>query len=282
MTTEQLPLATASCPIDSDCVGERWEVSNDSELSRLIAIITMGQAAQAAHILRELTPATPAFTTQQLRAEAKIRLTVQEVKQSPRIGYPRWQRDGFIFEAISWIAARQVYGARCFMKDPHISATTQGLDGLMLELSPDKSDIQMTTVFEDKCSDDPINTFQYKVIPAFQDRHDNKRSAEIVSAATVLLRMAGINDGDAAQLAAAVTDRARRRYRAAMAVTDASDNQDARKEIFANYGKIKDITPGQRLGACFVVPAELRDWFDRLAQKAVFYIDSFAEEADSV
>lgn len=282
MTTEQLPLATASCPIDSDCVGERWEVNNDSELSRLIAIIAMGQAAQAAHILRELTPASPAFTTPDLRAEAKIRLTVQEVKQSPRIGYPRWQRDGFIFEAISWIAARQVYGAGCFMKDPHISATAQGLDGLMLELSPDKSNIQVTTVFEDKCSDDPIDTFQYKVIPAFQDRHDNKRSAEIVSAATVLLRMAGINDGDAAQLAAAVTDRARRRYRAAMAVTNASDNQDARKEIFANYAKIKDINQRQRLGACFVVPAELRDWFERLAKQAVSYIDSFEGEAGGV
>lgn len=275
MATLHLPLSTSSCPIDVDCAGERWVVNDDTELSRFVAIIAMGQAAQAAHILQELSPASPAFTTPELRAEAKIHLTVQEEKQSPRIGYPRWQRDGFIFEAISWIAARQVYGVGCFMKDPHTSATAQGLDGLMLELSNDKSDIQMTTVFEDKCSDDPKGTFQHNVIPAFQDRHDNKRSAEIISAATVLLRMAGISEGNAAQLAAAVTDRSRRRYRAAMAVTDASDNLDARREIFANYAKIEGVTQSQRLGACFVVPPELRDWFERLAQKAVSYIDSF-------
>lgn len=282
MASAQLPLTTSSCPIDADCTGERWVVNSDVELSRLIAIIAMGQAAQAAHILRELLPATPAFTTAELRSEAKIRLTVQEEKQSPRIGYPQWQRDGFIFEAISWIAARQVYGAGCFMKDPHISATAQGLDGLMLELSADRSDIQMTTVFEDKCSDDPVDTFQRKVIPAFQDRHDNKRSAEIISVAAVLLRMAGISDGDAARLAAAVTDRTRRRYRAAMAVTNASDSQDARQGIFANYAKIKDITQGQRLGACFVVPLDLRDWFEKIAQQAISYIDSFDGEVGDV
>lgn len=148
----------------------------------------------------------------------------------------------------------------------------------MLELSADKAEVQRTTVFEDKCSDDPANTFRYKVIPAFKDRHDNKRSAEIVSVATVLLRMAGVADRNAAKLAASVTDRTRRRYRAAMAVTDASDNQEARKEIFGGYAKIEGIGQGQRLGACFVVPPELRDWFEQLAQQAITSIDNFEGE----
>lgn len=241
----------------------------------------MGQAAQASHILSELLPATPAFTIPELCAEAKIRLTVQEKKQTPRIGYPRWQRDGFIFEAISWIAARQVYGKSAYMKDPHVSATSQGLDGLMLELSGDKKQIDRTTVFEDKCTDDPISTFKYKVIPAFRDRHDNKRSAEIIAAATALLGKAGIDDGAAAQLAAAVTDRAKRRYRAAFAVTTALDSEDSRKDLFAGYNEISDIEQAQRLGACLVVPPELRDWFDQLAVQAIAYIETLgAGEAD--
>jgi hypothetical protein len=276
-----LPLNTADCVIDAHCIGERWQVEDDEQLARLIAIIAMGQAAQAGHILSELLPATPAFTIPELRAEAKIRLTVQEKKQTPRIGYPRWQRDGFIFEAISWIAARQVYGKSAYMKDPHVSATSQGLDGLMLELSGDKKQIDRTTVFEDKCTDDPISTFKYKVIPAFRDRHDNKRSAEIIAAATVLLGKAGIDDGAAAQLAAAVTDRAKRRYRAAFAVTTALDSENSRKELFAGYNEISDIEQAQRLGACLVVPPELRDWFDQLAVQAIAYIESFGEgEAD--
>lgn len=277
MALTKLPLETISCLIDDNCIGERWQVLDDEQLARIIAIIAMGQVAQASHILSELLPATPAFTLPELSAEAKTRLTVQEVKQAPRVGYPRWQRDGFIFEAISWIAARQVHGQTAYMKDPHVSATTQGLDGLMLELSGDKSQIDRTTVFEDKCTEDPVSTFNDKVIPAFRDRHENKRSAEIIAAATALLGKAGINDGAAAQLAAAVTDRTKRRYRAAFAVTTALDSENGRRELFASYNKISDIGQAQRLGACLVVPPKLRDWFDQLAGQAVAYIETLGE-----
>ncbi|AMN55872.1 hypothetical protein ACP90_13025 [Labrenzia sp. CP4] len=271
-----------SCPIDDNCTGERWQVQDSDQLARLIAIIAMGQAAQASHILSELIPAKPAFTIPELKAEAKIRLTVQEEKQTPRTGYPCWQRDGFIFEAISWIAARQTHGETAYMKDPHVSATSQGLDGLMLELSSDKTQIDRTTVFEDKCSDDPVATFKNKVIPAFRDRHENKRSAEIIAAATALLGKAGIDDGMAAKLAAAVTDRAKRRYRAAFAVTTKLDSDDGRKALFAGYNEISGIDKVQRLGACLVVPPELRGWFDQLAEQAVAYIDALDDGAVDV
>lgn len=279
--TSALPLATEACPINDDCTGERWQVLDDDHLARLIAIIAMGQAAQAGYILSELLPATPAFTIPELTAEAKIRLTVQEKKQEPRIGYPRWQRDGFMFEAISWIAARQVYGKSAYMKDPHVSATSQGLDGLMLELTNEKKDIARTTVFEDKCSDDPISTFKNKVIPAFRDRHDNKRSAEIIAAATALLGKAGIDEGIAATLAAAVTDRSKRRYRAAFAVTTELDSAEGRSDLFAGYDEISNIMQAQRLGACLVVAPKMRDWFDNLANKAVAYLETLNDgEAD--
>jgi hypothetical protein len=126
----------------------------------------MGQAAYAAHILKELLPAIPAFTDVDLRCEAKVRLTVQEDGKTPRAGYPRWQRDGFVFEVISWIAARQTHGELALLMDPHVSATSQGLDGLMIELADDKSKVVMTTVFEDKCTDNPRETFLRQVIPA--------------------------------------------------------------------------------------------------------------------
>lgn len=269
-----LPLATKECSIDSDCTGERWQVLDDEQLARLIAIIAMGQVAQASHILAELLPPAPAFTIPELRAEAKIKLRVQDKKQTPRIGYPRWQRDGFMFEAISWIAARQVHGANAYMKDPHFSATSQGLDGLMLELSGDKARIERTTIFEDKCTDDPPAIFKSQVIPAFRDRHENRRSAEIIATATALLGKAGISDGEAAKLAAAVTDHTKRRYRAAFAVTEDLDNDQGRQGIFAGYNEIGDIEQSQRLGACLVVPHKLRDWFDQLAASAIAYIET--------
>ena len=198
------PVDTQSVAIDDHCVGDRWSAHDETRLARLIAIIAMGQAAYAAHILEDLLPVTPAFTHDDLRREAIVRMTVQEEEKRPRTGYPRYQRDGFIFEAISWITARQSHGQHVLLQDPHVSATSQGIDGLMIELATDKTRVVMTTIFEDKCTNKPRDTFVHKVIPALLDRHNNKRSAELVASASALLRMAGITQAAAAQLAEAV------------------------------------------------------------------------------
>lgn len=272
------PLLTETVPIDGHCIGDRWSVQDISQLARMTAVIAMGQAAYAAHILKELLPATPAFTNNDLCNEAKVKLTIQEDGKKPRTGYPRWQRDGFIFEVISWIAARQDLGALALMKDPHVSATSQGIDGLMIELAEDKSKVAMTTVFEDKCTENPRETFLGKVIPAFLERHQNKRSAELVAAAAVLLRMAGIDDAAAAQLSAAVMDSGQRRYRAAFALTKEYDGQKEREKLFKGYDTLAGISQNQRVGASLIVSGELREWFDAVAAQAIAYLDELQAE----
>lgn len=273
-----LPLLAEPVAIDSQCVGDRWAVHDVDALARLIAIVAMGQAAYAAYILRELLPAAPAFSDADLRHEARVRMTVQDDAKTPRTGYPRWQRDGFIFEAISWIAARQVYGADVLLKDPHVSATSQGLDGLMIELADDKSKIVMTTVFEDKCTDDPRKTFLDKVIPAFVDRHKNKRSAELVATASALLRMSGIDEGASAKLAANVMDRTQRRYRAAFALPKDQDSQAERQKLFKGYDALDGLSQDRRVGASLIVEGKVRGWFDSLAAQAIAYIDELELE----
>jgi hypothetical protein len=267
------PLRAEAVPVDDHCVGDRWTAHDETQLARLIGIIAMGQAAHAAHILSELLPAAPAFTDGDLRREAKARLTVQEDKKKPRMGYPRWQRDGFIFEAVSWIAARQALGQCALLKDPHVNATSQGLDGLMIELADDKSKVSRTTVFEDKCTDNPRETFLQKVIPAFLERHQNKRGAELVAAASVLLRMAGIDEAAAARLSAAVMNRKQRTYRAAFALTEDHDSQEARERLFKGYDVLDGISAEQRVGAGLIVTGDLRDWFDALALQAIAFLD---------
>jgi hypothetical protein len=238
----------------------------------------MGQATHAAHILKELLPATSAFTHGDLCNEAKIRLTVQENGRTPRMGYPRFQRDGFIFEVISWVAARQNHGKLALLKDPHVSATSQGLDGLMIELADDKSKVVMTTVFEDKCTENPRDTFREQVIPALLERHQNKRSAEFVAAASTLLRTAGIDELAAARLSAAVMDCTQRRYRAAFALTKDHDSQKKRAKLFKGYDALGGIPRDQRVGASLIVSGNLRDWFDSLASQAIAYLDELRAE----
>lgn len=267
-------------PIDDDCIGSKWKVENEEQLARLIAIVVMGQAAQAAHIIDELLPAAPAFTDHELKNEAKIKFTVQEGKQNPRTGYPRIQRDGLIFEIISWIAAKQVSGDKCFLKDPHTSSTSQGLDGIMIELNEDGSEILKSTIFEDKCTDNPRDTFTQKVIPGFLDRHGNTRNAELIAAAASLIQLSGVSNVQAMSMVRKVIDNSSRQYRAGFALTKDFDTEEAQKALFKGYNKIKDIKQEQRIGASLIVDRKLRDWFDALATKIVDYIEQLDVEQD--
>ena len=267
-------------PIDDDCIGSKLKVENEEQLARLIAIVVMGQAAQAAHIIDELLPAAPAFTDHELKNEAKIKFTVQEGKQNPRTGYPRIQRDGLIFEIISWIAAKQVSGDKCFLKDPHTSSTSQGLDGIMIELNEDGSEILKSTIFEDKCTDNPRDTFTQKVIPGFLDRHGNTRNAELIAAAASLIQLSGVSNVQAMSMVRKVIDNSSRQYRAGFALTKDFDTEEAQKALFKGYNKIKDIKQEQRIGASLIVDRKLRDWFDALATKIIDYIEQLDVEQD--
>ena len=277
-----LPLLTECVQIDEDCTGVRWIVQDDRRLACLIALIAMGQATFAAHILTELLPAAPAFSKSTLIAEAIVTLTVQETKQMPRTGYPRWQRDGFIFEAISWIAAQQDHGDKALLLDPHVRATSQGIDGLLICVSNDKSMIENVTILEDKCSENPRETFLQQVIPTFLDHHSGKRGSEVVAAATVLLRMGGFDNASAATLAAAVTDPKRRNYHAAFALTEEYDSINQRQRLFKDYNRLDGLTEKQRIGASFIVDGELRDWFDQLAVKAIEFLGELEAEEMNV
>lgn len=269
------PLQISDFSIDEHCVGSRWEVDNDDQLARLIAIVVMGQAMQAAHIIDELLPAEPAFTNEALKVEAIIKFTIQEEKQTPRTGYPRYQRDGLIFEIISWIAAKQVSGDRCFLKDPHTSATSQGLDGLMIELNDDGSDIIRSTIFEDKCTESPRGTFRDKVIAGFIDRHSNTRNAELISAAATLIYLSGATNAEAMAMVQKVLDNSCRQYRAGFALTSDFDNEDSQKALFKGYDRISGINQDQRIGASLIVDTQLRDWFDGIAARVITQIQQF-------
>jgi len=79
-------------------------------------------------------------------------------------------------------------------------------------------------------------------------------------------------------MASAVTDLAKRRYRAAFAVVD--DTDVARQSLFKGFGDLAGLNQDQRLGACFVVSPGMREWFAQLAKIAVTYLDELGGSSD--
>jgi len=261
--SKKVALKATPAPVSSDAVGEVWAVLDMGELGRLIGRIALGQATHVSAILTDLEPAAPAPTFQEMKDAAIRALTV-------RSGDDPWRRDGFLFEAISWIVARQSAAPSDFMRDPHLKSTTQGLDGLLIRVSPPGT-ITKLIIFEDKCTDNPRGLFKGSVLPSFKTHHRHERAPELVAAVAELLRQAKLKDADMAIAAAtAVRDLSCRSYKASLTVAHNQNTQSARAALFADYEELDLITQGQRIGATFVMPnGDLRPWFESLAQIAI-------------
>lgn len=258
--------------ISGHCVGSRWVPADIDRLARTIAVISMGQASHAAQIIRKVLPAEPPINVEALRTAAKDRLVVAGTTEEQR-RVRRYHRDGLIFEAISWIAAQQTVTGKALLLDPHLSSTTQGLDGLMIELDPSGAAITCATIFEDKCSEDPRKMFRTEILPAFLAHHENKRAPELLASVASLLEKAGLDGSAANQAAARVLDKAFRAYRASLAITTADDTPAGRQLLFKDYEQLDGIEVTRRLAGMLVTADDLRAWFDGLAGKAVAYID---------
>jgi hypothetical protein len=265
MAVVTTPLKIEAVVVNDDCSGEQWSVLDFDTLAYLIAVIALGQAQHVAVVLAGLEPGSPVMGLPELKAQAKAVLTAKPT--SP------WGRDGFMFEAISWIAAQQGAGQGEFLRDPHIKSTTQGLDGLLIRVEAGK--IAEATIFEDKCSSSPKIIFASQVMKSFKDYHQAKRSSELLAAAGELLRQASLPPTAIPGAAFAILDLTRRKYRASLVVTPDVNSAAARADVFTGYEKLDGLTPSQRLGAVFQVPqAKLRLWFEELATAARAHVDA--------
>lgn len=250
------------------CVGNRWVVHDYDKLAELVAYITKGQIFHAQNIIAGLSDSSLANKELDniLRKESIKALTVPKDEDNKEIrGAEKWHRDGLLFEAISWIEARQNAPDNALLKDPHVKPTTQGLDGLMLVLDEETHLPITITIHEDKCKEDSRKAFRDGILPCFKEFHKGEKSRELVSTVQSLLREASISSEDKAKAAGEALSGNIRHYRASLVIENGNDCDDKRCEIFSGYDELDNISSKKRIAATFVTPGELRKWFEEFA-----------------
>jgi hypothetical protein len=247
----------------------------------LLAVITLGQAQHAARIIMQLEPSGPAISIKELFSGARGQLRIRGDTDAQK-EVSRYHRDGFLFECISWTVARKGGTERSFLKDPHLSSTSQGLDGLLIEMHENGREIVRSIIFEDKCTNDPRDKFRDEVLPTFKSHHEHKRSRELIANAVSLIREIGLNGTDATKAAAAVLDRSSRFYKVSLTVGDGCKTTSRRKALFKGYDTLSDIEKEQRIGAIFSFDTPLRDWFQALADDVITQLNKYEAEGAHV
>jgi hypothetical protein len=238
------------------CHGSTWTVEDEDVLADQIARIALGQSR---HVQKVLAGANlgPAPTTADAAAGAITLLTVA--------GEDPWHRDGWIFQAMSWIAANRATPGG-IIRSPHMILAHKGFDGLQLELDQDTGAVVAAVIFEDKATDNPRDTIRDDVWPEFSKLEAGERENVLTAEVVALLQtQPGIDPDIAIQN---IIWKEARCYCISITVGDTHANDAGRLRLFRDYDTIAAGAVKGRRGETFCIH-DLRRWMNKLAQKAI-------------
>jgi len=238
--------------------GADWSISDEDELAVMIARVALGQYRYVLKVLKETDCIAYAPTRKVLDGAIRT-LTAKDVDKP-------WQRDGWLFQVISWIAAN-IQNPDTLKSPPHMIHADKGFDGLHLCLDDSDENVVSVIVCEEKATTSPRGKITSQVWPEFKSLEAGSRDNELVSETTTLLAANRHLDPDKA--VHEIMWKQARAYRVSITIGDNDCSSEGRKALFKGY---KKTTPGNNVGkrrAETFHQSELRDWMDRMANKAI-------------
>lgn len=257
----KMPLSFNPISSGDDWQGATWIVDDEDTLAEMIARIAIGQSRAVGRILNKLNAELPGFPKSGF-AGARELLTLKDEDDDP------YHRDGWVFQAISWIAVNS-QEENALIKAPQIRKADKGLDGLLIRFDDD--DIAHVVICEEKATDHPRQKIQSQVWPEFEEFESGARDHELVAGVTSLLATSDEEDPDG--VVADILWKDVRAYRVAVTVGDTHATTSGRKRLFKGYEEKVDGDVERRQAETLYLE-NVREWIDNLAAKAVAIIDA--------
>lgn len=250
------------------CHGYSWEVDDFDLLVERVARVAMGQYRHVSQILEGLNIAAPKGS--EVHAENAIKKM-----QVAKNGDP-WQRDGWIFQIISWIAASQQKANNAILKPPHIFHAHKGFDGIQLDISDDGQSVIALVIFEDKATDNPRSTIREDVWPGIVSMEVGDRVAELTHEATGILEAQQhvYPDMDIDSAVDRILWQEARRYRVSITTGITHQTENARAGLFANYDATAAGDTLRRQAETMHFD-DLRAWMATFAEQVIMRLKEF-------
>lgn len=251
------------------CYGSRWTIADESDLADKVARLALGQARHVAAILTGIDKRSPATRADAAAGAIKL-LTVPKDK-------PPYHRDGWVFQAISWIAAHRAE-AGAVIRAPHMIHAHKGFDGFQLKLDDYGKNITAVVIFEDKATENPRSTITGDVWGGIRELESGQRMNELIPETGALLEAHQLRlpDLDIDGAVEQITWEEARHFRVAVTADATHDNDSARAALFKGFD---DVAPGltaRRQAETIAIP-KLRDWMKEFSAKAIKQIEAWRD-----
>lgn len=251
------------------CHGARWTVADEDELARMVGRIALGQSRHVAAILACIDKKAPG-TRVDTAAGAITLLSV------PKDADP-YHRDGWVFQAISWIAAhRSSVGA--IVRAPHNIVAHKGFDGIQLKLDDANENVTAVVIFEDKATELQRKTVREDVWPGIRALEGGQRMPELIQETGGILEahMNRFPDLDIDAAVEAIVWEQARHYRVAITAEATHDKDNRRASLFKGFDQVAPGDILRRQAETIAIP-NLRDWMSQFSAKAIKHIEAWRD-----
>lgn len=254
---------------DTLCHGSRWIITDENDLASKVAYLALGQARHISIILAGIDKKPP--STRPDTAKEAIKLLTVPAGKDP------YHRDGWIFQAISWIAAHRANKGN-IVRAPHAILAHKGFDGMQLQLDQANENVIAVVIFEDKATVNPRSTIISDVWKGIRSLECGERMPELIQETGALLEAHQIKfpelDIDAA-VEKIIWEEARH-YRVAVTIDTKHDDDNSRKALFKGFDEVAPGKHERRQGETMCIQG-LRNWMDQFSSKAIKHIEAWSD-----
>lgn len=251
-----MPLEKTTCTPCDECHGHQWLIRNEAILAELVAKLLMGQYRHVQKILaNEKIQSTP--TSSAASIEDLIR------KLEPQNEQARYHRDGWIFQMITWVAAKLIE-PEIMSAPPQSQSAMPGLDNLFIRTNGNK--VSQVVIGEDKATINDRSTITSQVWPELRDFETGRRDHELLNEITPILER-NSETLDVDECLKELFWEEIRAYRVCITTKEPKDDM-SRKELFKNFDAVAPGHIDKRRGETFVIES-LRPWMDKISQEII-------------
>lgn len=250
---------------DPYCQGYTIDIDNLDDLAKAVALVLAQQYSAAKRIV-DNKPSGVSVNTLEIDADSiiqeRLRTTDNQGTASDQV---RFQRDGLLFQIITWLASHCDAQTTDVIQKPHVQQSSKGFDSSIVHLQ-NGTQLAALTICEDKATDSPRDLIRVQVWPEIEACELGKKDDLLRTTLIDALIRRGVTDEVAEATAGSILWSGHRRYRIRTTVGTTHRDPPERGHLFKDYD-VKASGHGERRRGDTMFVANLRAWMNDLSTR---------------
>jgi hypothetical protein len=245
----------------------RWKVMDDDRLVEYVGMLMLGHFHHVSNVLTGLSAGR--WTTR----KAPVERAIEELSKTDAGNLEN--RDGWLFQFVSWIALALRTKGKVLLEAPHPMPSQKGFDGLAVRIADSNEKVEFVLLTEDKATENPRPTFLNQVVPEIEDIERGSRENQILTGVTTLVRAHTSDAGERQRLLESSLFGKTIRYRVCIATSESELPKTI--DLFKGFD---DCVSGdiERRGGEVLLADDVRNWLQQLADRVVEYLNELPKK----